>query len=145
MAVKLANVDTWLQGLQPRERTVLKYAAPIVLAILLVGTQQTLSDAAAAAAKRLDAASRVEARLPSELPKLRSSVAAATSVDVPLGIRIEPLVEGEVRAVIEDVEFVAVLRYVAARAETGYRLTTVKLQKTADGRVSGEILQTSPR
>ncbi len=130
-------ITRWFEGLQPREKRILRIGLPVIGALILLGTFAGLLDARDAAMQRWQRASALEPRI-AQLITAGATTAeqSATSAALLSAARTEA---GVTSLTVTDLAYDQVLEQIAAWEQAGGRIEQLQLRRTSDGRVSGEI------
>lgn len=130
-------ITRWFEGLQPREKRILRIGLPVIGALILLGTFAGLLDARDAAMQRWQRASALEPRI-AQLITAGATTAeqSATSAALLSAARTEA---GVTSLTVTNLAYDQVLEQIAAWEQAGGRIEQLQLRRTSDGRVSGEI------
>lgn len=132
-----STVARWFEGLQPREKRILRIGLPVIGVLILLGTFGWLLDAREAAMQRWQRASALEPRIAQLI------TSGATTAEQPLAssaLLATARTEGGVTTLtVTDIPYEQVLEQIAAWEQAGGRIQQLQLRRTSDGRVSGEI------
>jgi len=130
-------ITGWLEGLQPREKRVLRIGLPVISVLILLGTLAGLLDARDAAMQRWQRASALEPRIGQLITSgTTTTEQSATSAALLSAARTEA---GVTSLTVTDLAYDQVLEQIAAWEQAGGRIQQLQLRRTSDGRVSGEI------
>jgi len=130
-------ITGWFEGLQPRDKRILRIGLPVIGVLILLGTFAGLLDAREAAMQRWQRASALEPRI-AQLITAGATTAeqSATSAALLSAARTEA---GVTSLTVTDLAYDQVLEQIAAWEQAGGRIEQLQLRRTSDGRVSGEI------
>ncbi len=130
-------ITRWFEGLQPRERRILRIGLPVIGVLIMLGTFAGLLDARDAAMQRWQRASALEPRITQLITSgATTAEQASTSAALLSAARTEA---GVTSLTVTDVAYDQVLEQIAAWEQAGGRIEQLQLRRTSDGRVSGEI------
>ena len=130
-------ITGWFEGLQPREKHILRIGLPVIGVLILLGTFAGLLDAREAAMQRWQRASALEPRI---TQLITSGVATAEQSSTSAALLSAARTEAGVTSLtVTDVAYDQVLEQIAAWEQAGGRIEQLQLRRTSDGRVSGEI------
>lgn len=130
-------ITGWFEGLQPREKHILRIGLPVIGVLILLGTFAGLLDAREAAMQRWQRASALEPRI---TQLITSGVATAEQSSTSAALLSAARTEAGVTSLtVTDVAYDQVLEQIAAWDQAGGRIEQLQLRRTSDGRVSGEI------
>ncbi len=130
-------ITRWFEGLQPRERRILRIGLPVIGVLIMLGTFAGLLDARDAAMQRWQRASALEPRITQLITSgATTAEQSATSAALLSAARTEA---GVTTLTVTDVTYGQVLEQIAAWEQAGGRIEQLQLRRTSDGRVSGEI------
>jgi len=129
----LTAISAWFTQLTPRDQKILRFGLPIIGLIVVLGTLATLVDARATAMQRWQKALALEPRL----PLLLSS--APSSPVLPANFSQAKAEGGVVVLQFSDALFVDVVEQIAAWERSGGTIQQLRVRRSSDGRVTGEI------
>lgn len=130
-------ITGWFEGLQPRDKRILRIGLPVIGVLILLGTFAGLLDAREAAMQRWQRASALEPRITQLITSgVASAEQSSTSAALLSAARTEA---GVTSLTVTDVAYDQVLEQIAAWEQAGGRIEQLQLRRTSDGRVSGEI------
>jgi len=130
-------ITGWFEGLQPRDKRILRIGLPVIGVLILLGTFAGLLDAREAAMQRWQRASALEPRITQLITSgVASAEQSSTSAALLSAARTEA---GVTSLTVTDVAYDQVLEQIAAWDQAGGRIEQLQLRRTSDGRVSGEI------
>lgn len=130
-------ITGWFEGLQPRDKRILRIGLPVIGVLILLGTFAGLLDAREAAMQRWQRASALEPRI---TQLITSGVATAEQSSTSAALLSAARTEAGVTSLtVTDVAYDQVLEQIAAWEQAGGRIEQLQLRRTSDGRVSGEI------
>lgn len=130
-------ITGWFEGLQPREKRILRIGLPVIGVLILLGTFAGLLDAREAAMQRWQRASALEPRI---TQLITSGVATAEQSSTSAALLSAARTEAGVTSLtVTDVAYDQVLEQIAAWEQAGGRIEQLQLRRSSDGRVSGEI------
>ena len=130
-------ITRWFEGLQPRDKRILRIGLPVIGALILLGTFAGLLDAREAAMQRWQRASALEPRITQLITSgVTTAEQSSTSAALLSAARTEA---GVTSLTVTDVAYDQVLEQIAAWEQAGGRIEQLQLRRTSDGRVSGEI------
>jgi len=130
-------ITGWFEGLQPRDKRILRIGLPVIGVLILLGTFAGLLDAREAAMQRWQRASALEPRITQLITSgVTTAEQSATSAALLSAARTEA---GVTSLTVTDLAYDQVLEQIAAWEQAGGRIEQLQLRRTSDGRVSGEI------
>lgn len=130
-------ITGWFEGLQPRDKRILRIGLPVIGVLILLGTFAGLLDAREAAMQRWQRASALEPRITQLITSgVTTAEQSSTSAALLSAARTEA---GVTSLTVTDVAYDQVLEQIAAWEQAGGRIEQLQLRRTSDGRVSGEI------
>ena len=130
-------ITGWFEGLQPRDKRILRIGLPVIGVLILLGTFAGLLDAREAAMQRWQRASALEPRITQLITSgVTTAEQSSTSAALLSAARTEA---GATSLTVTDVAYDQVLEQIAAWEQAGGRIEQLQLRRTSDGRVSGEI------
>lgn len=132
--MKVLNaISVWFAQLTPRDQKILRFGLPIIALILILGSLAALVDARSGAQQRWQQALALEPRLPLLLSSSTPSRALPANF-------AQSQTEGGVTTLqFSDALFGEVVDQIADWERSGGTIQQLRMRRSSDGRVSGEI------